>query len=910
MTAAAGASSATADGAAVNGAMPDAHAPLPKELAAYFESRGWRPFEFQLETWRAYLDGRGGLIHAPTGVGKTLAAWLGPVWEGLDERQAYPRTGQETGATKGKTTKRNAAEPIRVLWVTPMRALASDTVASLIEPIEFMRECARARGERPPLHWTIEKRTGDTPASLRKKQADRLPTALVTTPESLTLLLTYPNARERLSTLRCVVVDEWHELLGSKRGTQTELALARLRAWFGESNRLRTWGLSATLGNLDEARDALLGVPSARTRTGETPVPRPITVHGVLPKDVVVDTIVPADIERFPWAGHLGIKVLPQVVEAIERVETRGGGGATLLFTNTRSQSEIWFRRLMEARPEWLGQVAIHHGSLDKRVRAEVERLLDAGRLRCVVCTSSLDLGVDFSPVEQVIQLGSPKGVARLIQRAGRSGHRPGVASRIICAPTHALELAEFAAARDAVNQRWIESRTPLNRPMDVLAQHLVTIACGGGFVEDELFDEVRTAYSYRDLTRQQWSWVMDFVKRGGPALTAYPSFARVKEDVELQKSDGLGGAGVPPYPDQCNPKYVVASPAIARMHRLGVGTISSDTAMLVRFVGGGVIGSIEESFIARLVVGDRFVFAGRVLELVRVRDMTAHVRRARNKSGAVPRWNGGKMPLSSQLAHAVRRRLESARLGVYDTPEMAALKPILELQKRVSRLPSTSELLVEKLRTRDGRHLFMFPLEGRHVHEGLAPLLAYRLTKKSPASITASVTDYGLELLGGEELSLDADELRALLSTEHLTEDLLACLNTSQLARRAFRDIARVAGLIVPSYPGSPRPTRHVQASADMFYDVLSEFDTENLLLDQARREVIEQQLEYRRLLEYLNKAASLELVMVELDDLSPMGFPVWAERLRETHHSSEKWSERIAKAAMRLEEELRVTA
>lgn len=892
--------------------LEDVHADeLPAGLAAYFVSRGWTPFAFQLETWKAYRDGRSGLIHAPTGVGKTLAAWLGPVWEAMGEtppENTHPdlRTPSSSQIRRPKQNKRDSAEPLRVLWITPMRALASDTMASLAEPLEFMRQ----HDPTGSLHWTIEKRTGDTPPSLRKKQADRLPTALVTTPESLTLLLTYPNARERLATLRCVVVDEWHELLGTKRGTQTELALARLRHWFGKSNRLRVWGLSATLGNLEEARDALLGTPippansdlqapsSAQVRRSKQEHNAAL-IHGVMSKDVVIDTIIPEDIERFPWAGHLGIRTLKQVIEAIERVPRNGdSGGSTLLFTNTRSQAEIWFRRLMEAKPEWLGEVAIHHGSLDKKVRTEVERLLDAGRLRCVVCTSSLDLGVDFSPVEQVIQLGSPKGVARLMQRAGRSGHRPGVASRIVCAPTHALELAEFAAARDAVAAKWIESRTPLERPMDVLAQHLVTVACGGGFIEDELFAEVKTAHAYRSLTREQWSWVMDFVKRGGPALTAYPSFARVKEEVDLETGEIREPV-----------RYVVASPSIARMHRLGVGTISSETAMLVRFVSGGVIGSIEESFIARLVVGDRFVFAGRVLELARVRDMTAYVKRARTKSGAVPRWSGGKMPLSSQLAHAVRRRLEAARLGVYDTPEMRAIEPILELQKRVSRLPSMEELLVERLKTRDGRHLFMFPLEGRHVHEGLAPLLAYRLTKRRHASITASVTDYGLELLGGDELMLDEHGVRDLLSTEHLTEDLLACLNTSQLARRAFRDIARVAGLIVPSYPGSPRPTRHLQASADMFYDVLSEFDAQNLLLDQARREVIEQQLEYRRLFEYLNKATGLKIVVVELDDLSPMGFPVWAERLRETHHSSEKWSEKIAKMAMRLEEELRVT-
>ena len=811
-------------------------------IEQWFGERGWVPFPFQRESWAAYLAGRSGLIHAPTGMGKSLAAWLGPLLEWMGEHPD-PAHWAETGPPG-----------LRVLWITPLRALANDTAATLRAPAADLG-----------LPWTVELRTGDTAASVKQRQRKTLPSALVTTPESLTLLLSYPETQRLFRDLRCVVVDEWHELLGTKRGVQTELALARLRRWLP---RLRVWGLSATLGNMAEAAAVL--VPR-----GATPE-APLLVAAEVAKEIVVETLIPASIERFPWAGHLGLKLLPEVARAV------ASALSTLIFTNTRAQTEIWFRALIDAHHEFAGEIALHHGSLERALRQEVEDRLGDGRLRAVVSTSSLDLGVDFAPVNQVIQVGSPKGVARLMQRAGRSGHHPGVPSRVLCVPTHAFELVEFAAARRAIAARAIEARPPLEKPLDVLVQHAVTVALGGGFTRDELLSEIRTAYAYRHLTEAEWQWVLEFVLHGGASLRAYEQYAKVVE------RDGV---------------YTVESQQIARFHRMSIGSITSDTMIKVAFLRGANLGSIEESFVARLRPGDRFVFAGRLLELVMVRDMTAYVRAAAGNRGIVPRWMGGRMPLSTQLAAAVRAELAAARAGRYDSPEMEAVRPLLDLQAAWSRIPGPGELLIEQTKTRDGHHLFLFPLAGRAVHEGLAALLAHRITRGEPRTVGAFATDYGVELLSPEPFAIDAAGWRALLSTEGLVEDVLECVNSGELARRQFRDIARVAGLIFSGYPGSKKTARQLQTSSGILYDVFSDYEPDNLLLDQARREVLEQQLEVARLRATLEGLRAAELVIVPTRRLTPLAFPLWAERLRAQQVSTEDWEARVKRMAGQLE-------
>ena len=825
-------------------------------LETWFARKGWQPFPFQREAWAAYLRGESGLIHAATGTGKTLAAWLGPVAEWLAENNTQQA---ETPKSKIQNPK-----SLRVVWLTPLRALAADTLEALRLPLAELG-----------VPWTLETRTGDTAAATRARQRKHLPNALITTPESLTLLLARDDAPELFRDLRAVIVDEWHELLASKRGVQTELALAHLRTF---APGLRTWGLSATLGNLDLALTALTGVHHNQGPSPQPPAPS--LIQGEVPKTLIIDALIPTEIERFPWAGHLGLRMLPQVVAAIEE------GRSALVFTNTRAQTEIWYQAILDTRPDWAGEIALHHGSLGRDVRDWVERALKEGTVRCVVCTSSLDLGVDFAPVDRVLQIGSPKGVARLLQRAGRSGHSPGRPSRVTCVPTNAFELIEVAAVRRAVAAGHIEARPPLQNPLDVLVQHLVTCALGGGFVADALLAEVRTTYAYRDLTDDEWQWAIDFVTSGGAALGNYPEYRRVvvRED-----------------------RYVVEDKQIARRHRQSIGTIVSEAALSVQFLRGGRLGSVEESFVSRLKAGDRFVFAGRTLEFVRLRDMTVWVRLASSVKGTVPRWSGSRMPLSTELAAAVRATLEQAAEGVFDQPELEAVRPILAIQNRWSAIPRMGELLIEQLKTREGHHLFFYPFEGRSVHEGLAALFAYRLSQLQPISFTIAVNDYGFELLSPDPISLESivslqqTTDHGLLTTHNLAHDITAALNATEMARRQFREIARVAGLVYQGFPGE-KNARQLQASSGLIYDVFQQYDPANRLLDQATREVLDRQLEQSRLARALERLSAAQLLVREVKRPTPFAFPLIVDRMRETL-SSEKLADRVRKMTLQLE-------
>ena len=817
---------------------------MTEEIERWFEGRGWAPFPFQREVWRRYLAGESGLVHVATGFGKTLAAWLGPVMEGLGDPRAA-----------AAPARRAEAPALRVLWVTPMRALAQDLVKNLRE----------VSGEVAP-GWLVEGRTGDTSSTDRGRQSRRLPTALVTTPESLSVLLSREDAAERFEHLQCVVVDEWHELFGTKRGVQTELALARLRRL---APGLRTWGLSATLGNLDEAAEALLG-RGAEGALVESDRRRELEVRSVLPKEI----------ECFPWSGHMGLRLLDEVAAALD------GARTALVFTNTRAQAERWFQALCYARYDERERIALHHGSLDREQRSEVEAGLASGRYRAVVATSSLDLGVDFSPVDLVVQVGSPKGVARLAQRAGRSGHSPGAESRLLCVPTHALELVEFAAAREALQAGASEPRQPVVRPLDVLAQHIVTVAVGGGFRPEELLEEVRSTRAFGQLSEAEWSWALDFTRFGGETLSGYERFARVVE----------GPDGV----------LVGASRRVARDHRLNIGTIVGYGSLEVRFRNGRRLGSIEEVFVSRLRPGDAFTFSGRSLELVRVEDGAAVVRPAAKPATVVPRWFGGRMPLSSELAGAVRRAMSRVRRCLETgestgAAELDAALPLFERQARASRIPEPRELLIERVRTRDGDHAFLFPLEGRLVHEGLAALLAWRATRAAPVTVTQSVNDWGLELVTRGRLPVDDGEWAALLSPDGLLEDLLSCLDGSGLARRHFREIARVSGLVHQGLPGARKGQRQLQASAGLVFDVLTEHDPGNLLLEQARREVMERTLEFSRLRAGLEELRGRTIRVERPGSLTPLSFPLWAERIRE-RVSSESWEERVRKMADQL--------
>jgi ATP-dependent helicase Lhr and Lhr-like helicase len=796
-------------------AMPICHANIHR----WFAAQDWTPFAFQQEVWAAMAAGESGLLHATTGSGKTYAVWLGALLRAQD------------------------LAGVQVLWLTPMRALAADTTRALQAPLAALLPS-----------WKVGQRTGDTPSAERARQDKRLPQALVTTPESLSLMLTRENASAELGSVHTVVVDEWHELIASKRGVQVQLALARLRRL---NPNLVVWGLSATLGNLDDARATLLGTAAVPQRQ----------VQGRFDKALLIDTLLPKEPGRFSWGGHLGAQMQQPVIEEIER------SGTTLVFTNTRSQAEIWYQWLLTARPDWAGLVALHHGSLDRQTRDWVELGLKEGRLKAVVATSSLDLGVDFLPVERVLQIGSAKGVARLLQRAGRSGHAPGRPSRVTLVPTNTLELVEAAAARRAALAGQVEARTSPNKPLDVLVQHMVTVALGGGFVADELFAEVRSTMAYAELSREEFDWALAFVERGGDSLTAYPEYHRVVF---------VGG------------RWRVPDRGIARRHRLQVGTIVSDASMQVKWLSGGTLGSIEEGFISRLSKGDNFVFAGRVLEYVRTQDMAAYVRVASKKSGVVPSWAGGKMPLSSELAAAVQALLEEAANGQFKDIEMQAARPMLQAQARLSKLPRLGQLLVERFHSREGQHLFIYPFAGRNVHMGLAQLWAFRLAKTQPNTFSLSINDYGLEILCAKPIEFAASHVQALLTNADLLPDVLASLNSGQLAQRRFREIARVAGLVFGGYPGAPKSMRQLQASSSLFFEVFRKYDAGNRLLGQAESEVLSQELDLRRLTRTLEKLAALPVEFVELSAPSPFALPLLVERLRE-QLSTEKLKDRL---------------
>ncbi|MDA8744348.1 ligase-associated DNA damage response DEXH box helicase [Rubripirellula amarantea] len=810
----------------------------------YFASIGWKPFRFQRSVWRAYQNGFSGLVHSATGTGKTLSVWMGPLIKWMRENPDPSKWNPKR------------PPPLKVLWITPLRALAGDTENSLRQPIDGLQ-----------LPWRLESRTGDSKASMKARQLKRLPTAMVTTPESLSLMLTHEKLLEQLSGVEAVIVDEWHELLGTKRGIQTELALARLR---NLNPQLRTWGLSATLGNLNQALDSLVG---------NSPMGPVRIVEGYRKKKLKLESVIPNRIDRFPWSGHIGTKMVPQVAELIEQV------GSTLVFANTRSQTEIWYQHLLAQRPDWAGQIAIHHGSLDTTVRRWVEDGLRGGSLRAVVCTSSLDLGVDFTAVDLVIQIGSPKGAARLLQRAGRSGHQPDATSRLAFVPTNAIELIELAAAQDAIKQGHLEARRLLNKPLDVLAQHVVSIAIGGGFESSELLSEVRTTVAYQSLSDEEWQWVLDFVVRGGDSLTAYPDFHRVKI---------------------VDAKHQVTERRTITAHRMNIGTIVSDASMQVKFQKGKTLGTAEESFLSKLKAGDRFLFAGRLVSMLRIRDNVAYVKLATGGPDTVPRWMGGRMPLSTELSAALRRKIHEASQGQLVGREMKSLAGLLEVQQRWSNLPREDELLVEKIKTRDGFQIFIFPFEGRLVHEGLAALLAYRISRFRKTTFTMACNDHGFVLQSPHDIDFAAAISHGVLSPRNLVDDILRCMNATEMAKRQFRQIARVAGLIQPGFPGQRKSSSHLQASSNLFFDVFAQYDPGNLLLEQSRREVLDFQLEATRMMDALDRIAASRIVIETPEKITPFAFPLLVDKLRE-RVSSETLADRISRMQADLEESAR---
>ncbi len=830
-----------------------------KIIHQWLTSKGYTPFTFQEETWQHIINKKSGLVNAPTGCGKTFSVFLGAIIDFINE---HPKDYK----TKNKSH-------LQLLWITPLRALAKDIGRAMEEVIGELG-----------MNWKIGIRNGDTSISERQKQQRQMPEVLLTTPESLHLLLAQKNYPDVFKSLKIIAVDEWHELLGSKRGVQVELAISRLVSLDYnskpniESAELSLWGISATIGNLAQAKEVLLSPVSFRMGPGLRSTGETVTAQ--IDKPIQIESVFPDEIEKFPWAGHLGIKLVEKVIPIIMQSTT------TLIFINTRGMSEMWYQSLLTACPELSGAIALHHGSIEQDLRFWVEENLHTGKLKAVVCTASLDLGVDFRPVETVIQVGSPKGVARFLQRAGRSGHRPGEVSKIYFLPTHSLELMEAAALKEATEIKLIESRDPRILCFDVLIQYLSTLAISDGFYPEQIFKEIKTTYCYRDITEDEWQQILQFATAGGVALQQYDDFKKI-EIIE-----GL---------------YKINNRRIAMRHRMHIGTIVSDPMMKVKFISGGFVGVIEEWFIARLQPGDVFTLAGRTLEFALIKDMTALVRKSNSKKSIIPSWQGGRMPLSANLGFMLRKKFDEAgdlnsKFKIKKEKEIEVLRPLFELQEYLSHIPKQNELLIEHIETKDGFHLFVFPFEGRLVHEAMAAILAFRISRITPITFSFAMNDYGFELLSDQPIPLDDTNAYELFSPENLLADIQRSLNSVEMAKRKFRDIAVIGGLIFQGFPGEQKKARHLQSSASLLFNVFSEYEPGNLLLRQSYNEVMEQQMEEQRLRNMLERIQKSKIVITFPNRLTPFCFPIKVDSMRE-NLTSEKLEDRVKKMQMQLE-------
>ncbi|WP_437399318.1 ligase-associated DNA damage response DEXH box helicase [Flagellimonas lutimaris] len=806
----------------------------------WFQDQGWKPFPFQKQTWNAFLEGKHGLLNAPTGSGKTYALWFPIVLNYIKNHPDY-----KTKHKKG----------LKAIWITPLRALSQE-----------IKQSAERITQDLETQMTVGIRTGDTSAKERAKMRTNMPDLLITTPESLHLLLSSKGYEKTFKDCSAIVVDEWHELLGTKRGVQMELGLSRLKTI---CKQLRIWGISATIGNLEQAREVLLGPTSPELENS-------ILVKANLNKKITVKSIIPKEMETFPWRGHLGLHLLDQVVPIINNSKT------TLLFTNTRSQCEIWFQKILEKYPEFAGEMAMHHGSINKETRLWVEQAIRNESLKAVVCTSSLDLGVDFAPVETVVQIGGPKGVARFLQRAGRSGHRPGKESVIHFLPTHAIELVEASAMQKAVLNSAVEDRIPYLNSFDVLIQYLTTLAVSDGFYPDEIYPEIKQTFCYQTLTEEQWQWLLNFLVMGSQSLKSYDEYKKVEVE-----EDG---------------KFKVNSRAVAMRHRFQIGTIVGDATISVRYQKGGYIGSIEEYFISKLSPGDVFTFAGRNLEFIRIKGMAAHVRNSKKRTNKVPSWMGGRLSFSAKMSELLRQELYTAELEFSEqSEEIQALQPMFAKQREESLVPQPHQFLIETFKTRDGYHHMFYPFEGRAIHEGMSSLLAYRISLLMPITCSLAFNDYGFELLSDREINIQEILDNNLFTPEYMLSDLQKSLNSNEMARRKFRDIAVISGMVFTGYPEKGVKMKHLQSSSELLFDVFRDFEDDNLLYQQAYTETFEHQLEEGRLRLALERIAEQEIVWKKCSQPTPLSFPIITDRLREKL-SNEKLADRIQRMINKL--------
>jgi ATP-dependent Lhr-like helicase len=800
------------------------------------------PFNFQEETWQAITENKSGIVNAPTGCGKTFSVFLGTLIQYINEHPTSYASQKNIG--------------LQLLWISPLRALAKDIGNSMQRMLD-----------EAGIPWKVGIRNGDTSSSERTKQKKHIPEILITTPESLHLLLAQKGYPDFFSTLKVIAIDEWHELFGSKRGVQVELALSRLKGILhSKQKNFGIWGISATIGNMHDAAEVLLSTLLSNNIT---------FIKADITKKIKVSSIIPDDLTKYPWAGHVGLSLINHVISIIEESES------TLIFINTRGMSERWYQEILNHAPHLAGQIALHHGSIDLELRNWVEDALHQKKLKAVVCTASLDLGVDFRPVDTVIQVGSPKGVSRFLQRAGRSGHQPNAVSHIYFLPTHAMELMESVALQQAMKENIAENKDPLVLCMDVLLQYLQTLAISEGFLPEQIFNEIKKTYCYHELTEEEWTHLLSFLVHGGKALQEYDDYKKIEIE------DGI---------------YRIKSRKLAMRHRMNIGTIVSEQMMKVKFQRGGYIGMIEEWFISKLEPGDSFTIAGHNVALVQTKEMIVYVKKSNSSKTIVPSWMGGRMSLSANLGEKLRETFRHVRYQKIQYPELRHLTELMELQRQRSHIPAENELLIEHHQSKEGYHLLMYPFEGRQVHEALSAIIAYRIGKIKKISFSIAMNDYGFELLSDQPIPVDEHNAKELFSAVHLFEDIQRSVNATEMAKRKFRDIAVIGGLIFQTLPGQQKKAKHLQASAGLLFNVFNEYDPENPLLRQAYQEVFEQQMEEKRLRSALNRILESRIIITYPERFTPLSFPIIADGLNRNNLSTEKLAERIKRMQQQL--------
>ena len=878
---------------------------LPDIFTRWFAARRWSPRDHQLALLQKARENRSALLIAPTGAGKTLAGFLPTLVElsGADVSgpnaalsapspqrggEAFPSPTLRSFASPGGEGKQSAialvekkqskslvstgrgvtsSRGLHTLYISPLKALAVDIARNLEAPIAQMG-----------LPIRVETRTGDTPVSRRARQRKYPPDILLTTPEQLALLLSSDDAPFLFGSLKRVVLDELHALVTSKRGDLLSLGLSRLWKLAPE---MRIIGLSATVAEPESLARFLVPQTDGEVLSADI-----VTAGGAAaPVVEMLDTR-----ERLPWAGHSARHALGEIYDLVKANRT------TLIFVNTRSQAEMLFQDLWRMNDDNLA-IALHHGSLDVGQRRRVEDAMAAGKLQGVVCTSSLDLGVDWGDVDLVINVGAPKGASRLMQRIGRANHRIDEASRAVLVPANRFEVLECRVAIDAVAESAQDTPPLRTGALDVLAQHILGRACGEPFLADDLFEEVRTAAPYTDMTRADFDDTLDFVASGGYALKSYERFARIKQDKQG--------------------RWRVTNPKVRQMYRMNVGTIVEDTMLRVRLVRGGngkgkratgalarggrMLGQIEEYFVENLVVGDTFVFGGEVVRYESLVEDQVYVSRANDKDARVPSYMGGKFPLSTYLAERVRKLLDSEQAWK-GLPDQVA--EWLSLQAHVSHVPGVRELVVETFPRADKFYLVCYPFEGRLAHQTLGMLLTRRLERGRARPLGFVANEYALAVWGLGDMShmirhgrLDLD---ALFDPDMLGDDLEAWLAESALMKRTFRTCAVISGLIHTRFTGAEKTKRQVLFSTDLIYDVLRKHQPDHVLLRAARADAATGLLDIRRLSDMLVRIQG-RIVHKELERVSPLAVPVMLEIGREQVYG-EASDELLAEAAEEL--------